>query len=188
MDPNCSESPYQEPAASLNGAGIAVIVICCSVAVATCLFFFYKWSKSKQEKRVKYHFAKKVVQNMSFVGSHENITPANLEKEFDRIDSTGVADGSISREELKEFLSVGGTGMISDADFNILFASLDIHDRGNVNFLEFCAFLAKCEDEIDTRTYRRDYSMRQGLVKTVSLRLSQNIQVVKEEEDEEADE
>ena len=52
-DPNCSASPYQEPEASLNAGGIALIVIICVVAVAAAGYVLYKRASEAQKKRYK---------------------------------------------------------------------------------------------------------------------------------------
>jgi hypothetical protein len=97
-------------------------------------------------------FARQVAQRIGVAGSVSQLPPDKLLAEFQRIDaglrnSTSHADGYISRDELWEFLSDGKAGEISESDFDALFKSMDLKNRGKVNFVEFTAFMSTCGDE-----------------------------------------
>eukprot|EP00984_Skeletonema_dohrnii_P004665 scaffold1638_cov112-Skeletonema_dohrnii-CCMP3373.AAC.16 len=141
-DPNCSVSPYTEPSASLNGAGFAVIILGVLSVVGVVFYFINRHIVNKQKERYRIRFAEQIAEELGHKGSIEQLSCDDLAKEFHRIDESG--DGSISKEELYEFISSGKAGVMSDHDFNALFKSLDLDGNGEINFLEFCAFMALC--------------------------------------------
>ena len=63
---------------------------------------------------------------------------------------------------------------MSEKDFNLLFDSMDVKGRGKVNFVEFCAFMSSCGEEIhelaneEKEKYNRDEKLY-----AASRRLSQ---------------
>ena len=104
-----------------------------------------------QKKRLRKQFAQQVARRVDLRGSVSQLNPTDLLAEFERIDTGlkgGTSDGFISREELGEFVSSGKAGEMSERDFNLLFDSMDIKGRGKVNFVEFCAFMSSCGEEI----------------------------------------
>lgn len=139
-DPNCSTSPYTEPAASLNGAGLAVIIVCILIAVSTTFYFISRHIMKKQKERLRTRFVEQIVEGVSHMGSVEQLSADDLAKEFHRVDESG--DGFISKEELFEFVSTGRAGTISKRDFDALFKSMDVDGNGVVSFVEFCSFMA----------------------------------------------
>jgi len=141
-DPNCSVSPYTEPSASLNGTGLAVIIVCVLSLVCAVFYFINRHIVNKQKERYRIRFAEQIVEELGHNGSIEQLSCDDLAKEFRRIDESG--DGMISKEELHEFISSGKAGVMSDHDLNALFKSLDLDGNGVINFMEFCAYMALC--------------------------------------------
>jgi Ca2+-binding EF-hand superfamily protein len=80
-------------------------------------------------------------------GSDRQLTPENLAAEFKRIDTDN--GGTISREELWEFISSGKAGDLSESDFNSLFSAIDLYKSGSVDFMEFAAFFGKCSEDFE---------------------------------------
>lgn len=147
-DPECSVSPYQEPAASLNGGGIALIVILCIAAVVAVGSFVYRRASAAQKKRYKEHIIRGIARNITIAPSAGMLSPQLLHKEFDHIDKD--KGGTISKAELKEFLNSGKVGDLSDKDLDAMWAVLDLDGSGEVDFVEFTAFLSSCGEEFET--------------------------------------
>ncbi|KAL7528881.1 hypothetical protein ACHAWF_002750 [Thalassiosira exigua] len=151
MDPGCTASPYQEPSASMKPGAIAGFCILAIVVVAAICYSFHRRSVAKQRKHLRKEFALQVTKRIDLRGSVSQLNPDDLAAEFKRIDrgtKGGSSDGFISRDELWEFISSGKAGEMSERDFNALFDAMDIKGRGKVNFVEFCAYMSSCSDEI----------------------------------------
>jgi len=163
-DPNCSESPYQEPPASVKGSVIAGFVIAGFVISFVALFGVHRYLVAQQSKRFRTMFARRIADTIQLRGSVRSLTPDALADEFKRIDA-GVQDGRISKEELWDFMSSRKAGELDKKDFDALFAAIDLDKNGTVDFLEFCAFMGKCDQE-----YRAARTDRGSLVARKSAR------------------
>ena len=109
------------------------------------------FSSNRGVKRLRKQFAQQVARRVDLRAYVSKLNPTDLLAEFERIDTGvkgGTSDGFISREELWEFVSSGKAEEMSERDFNLVFDSMDIKGRGKVNFVEFCAFMSSCGEEI----------------------------------------
>ena len=174
VDPSCTTSPYQNPPLSMKPGPIFGFTILAIVIVAIVGFILHKRSVTSQKKRLRKQFALQVAKRVDLRGSVSQLNPTDLLDEFKRIDQVGTSDGFISREELWEFVSSGKAGEMSEKDFNLLFDSMDVKGRGKVNFVEFCAFMSSCGEEIHelAREEKEKYSRDEKLY-AASRRLSQ---------------
>lgn len=102
---------------------------------------------AQREARVRAKFARRIAETIKVVGSNRQLTPENLAAEFKRIDKDN--GGTISKEELWDFISTGKAGELSESDFDALFASIDLDKNGSVDFMEFISFFGKCQDDYD---------------------------------------
>ena len=148
MDPSCNESIYQEPAASLNGFGIALATILVTSFVCLCGYVLKRYLVASQQKRYKIHFAKIMADRLGHQGHLSQLDPAELEEEFKRIDGM-QDDGMIQKDELWAWLQSGKAGTMKKQDFDALFSSMDLDGDGEVSFIEFCGFMARCGSEYD---------------------------------------
>lgn len=151
VDPSCTTSPFQNPPASMKPGPIAGFTILTIAVVAIIGFFLHRRSAKSQKKRLRKQFAQQIAKRVDLRGSVSQLNPTDLLGEFKRIDKSivgGTSDGFISREELWEFVSSGKAGDMDAKDFDLLFDSMDAKGRGKVNFVEFCAFMSSCGDEI----------------------------------------
>ena len=64
-DPSCSESPYQEPSATLLAGPIVGIVVTWFAALLGALYAKYKKKMAEQVERVKTIFARHISNNMT---------------------------------------------------------------------------------------------------------------------------
>jgi len=151
-DPSCTESIYQEPAASMKSGAIAGFCILALVVVGAIGYAIHRRAIKKQKKRLRKVFAHQVAKRVDLRGSVSQLNPEDLAAEFKRIDKGikegGSADGFISKDELWEFVGTGKAGEISERDFDALFDAMDTKGRGKVNFVEFAAFMSTCSDEV----------------------------------------
>jgi len=148
QDPNCSESPYQEPPASVKPGVIAGFVVAGVVLLVAVLYAIHRYLVAQQAQRYRTAFAKRIADTINVQGSVRSLSPEALANEFKQIDSK-VQDGKLSKDELWEFISSGKAGEMEQRDFDALFAAMDLDKSGSVDFLEFCAFMGKCHDEYE---------------------------------------
>jgi len=150
IDPECSESPYQEPAATLKAGIIAAFITVASVLIIIALIAFFLWRLKQQRHRYRNMFMKRIAENIHLEGHLDCMTEDQLAEEFKRID-TGAkgGDGYLEKEELKEFMQSGKAGKLSNNDFNAMWVALDFDHSGKVDFIEFCTFLSRCGQEYD---------------------------------------
>jgi hypothetical protein len=172
-DPECSESPYQEPDGSVKSGAIAGFTVAGIVLLMAALYALHAWTAQQQARRYKAKFAKRIADTIDVRGSMRQLRPEALASEFKRIDSESQ-DGSISKEALWTFMSSGKAGELSESDFNALFAAIDLDQNGSVDFMEFCTFMGQCSDEYrSARTNRgsvADRASRRMLVADTSAR------------------
>jgi hypothetical protein len=153
IDPNCSTSPYQTTSEAkaikislvvgfaLLGASIMILVLC----------WHHRRTLSRQGKRHRIEFARKVAESIEITESSYALTPEELMEEFKKLDPhlkfRSESKGMIQKETMKGFLQSGKVGYITETDFGALWASLDTQHTGYVDFLEFCTLLAGCHEE-----------------------------------------
>lgn len=176
IDPNCSISPYQEPPAQVKAGAIAGFVIAGILLLVLILFGVHKYLQAKQADRYRTMFARRIADTIQVRSSMRSLTPAALADEFNKMNSD-VQDGQLSKEELWEFVSSGKAGEMDQKDFDALFAAIDLDKNGTVDFLEFCAFMGKCDNEY--RAVRRRSSVvaqsatRMSLASSITKKLAQ---------------
>lgn len=142
QDPECSESPYQEPSASMLPGPIAGFVVLGVAILLTGFYFLHRYLHKRQAKRYKTVFAKRIAETIQVNKSIRSMGPEELAEEFKRVDLQ-THDGLITKDDLWEFISSGKAGEISKGDFNALFAAIDADGDGQVDFLAFCAFMGQ---------------------------------------------
>jgi len=169
-DPNCSESPYQEPAASLNGGAITLVVILCLAATTVVFYIIYQQSRAKQKKRYRDHFIRSIAKHIHIEPTANMTSPENLKKEFDKIDTD--EGGTISKEELQVFTDSGMIGNLSKKDFSAMWSALDLDNSGEIDFVEFTVFLSSCGDEFDKVNKEQDVMTKAEKLNFASKRLS----------------
>lgn len=133
VDPNYTETPYNEPDAQLEGGIIALCVIVGALFVAAGAWLLYRRAVDAQRRRYKEHFVRGIARNIDIAPTAGMIGSDELKKEFNHIDKDG--GGSISKDELKSFVKDGKVGHISDKDFEALWCAIDIDNSGEVDFV-----------------------------------------------------
>mmetsp|Transcript_11344 Transcript_11344/g.23928 ORF Transcript_11344/g.23928 Transcript_11344/m.23928 type:complete len:493 (-) Transcript_11344:54-1532(-) len=167
-DTSCTISPYQEPEAKMKVGYIAVFVIVGLVVFGVIALWIHRKMLKRQEKRYKEHFVRGIAKHINVTPTSGQIMSAEmLKKEFDLIDKDG--GGTISKEELKKFLNSGKVGSMDDKDFEAMWTVLDVHNTGEIDFVEFTVFLSSCGEEFDaiskeqkqmTKEEKFDYASR----------------------------
>ena len=185
VDPLSNPSPY-ETDATARGGFIAGIVLLIVVILAIAGFIWHKRQINQQKERIAHRFARRVAQTIKIEGSHNMLTAEALKEEFDRIDKDH--SGKLDKDELRVFVTSGKIGSISESDFNALWAAIDVDGDGEVNFTEFCSFLATCGEVYDEEEKKLTKSTRnQSISRSLSMRLSSrslNIDISDKDEDE----
>jgi hypothetical protein len=171
-DPSCSESPYQEPDATIKAGPIVGIVVGVLVVLAVIAFWLHRRQIAKIKKRNRQAFARRIAETVRLEGSTRQLSPDALAEEFKAIDKQSK-DGKISKEAMWEFVSSGKAGEMSESDFNTLWASIDIDKNGTVDFLEFCSFMGQCNDDFEKVKGRQSVlEARPSFALTAAQRLS----------------
>lgn len=169
-DPSCSVSPYQEPAASMNGGGIALIVVLCIVFLSAAFCLVYRHAKASQKKRIKEHLIGAMARNIDIAPAAGQLDPSELKREFDRVDKD--KGGTISKDELWEYICRGHVGTMRDKDFNAMWSVIDLDDSGEVDFVEFIAFLSSCGDQFEKAHKEQEHMKKEDIIQYASQRLS----------------
>lgn len=155
LDPNCSESPYQEPPAKIKAGVVAGFVSAAGVVLLGIVVGFYNLRLKRQKERIRVTFATRIAETIK---GDFNMDPDALKEEFKNIDSgkEDGGDGYISKEELRDFMASGKLGIMDQKDFDMLFLALDVDGDGQVDYLEFCSFLKLCSTGADGETFREN--------------------------------
>jgi len=179
-DPSCSESPYQEPDGKVKSGVIAGFTVAGFVVLLAILYLVHAYMVKKRDERNRVKFASRVAQTMSIRKSARSLTPDMLEKEFNKIDKEH--GGRITKEALREFLESGKAGEINDRDFEALWAVMHSDSSDTVDFLEFCAYMAQCQDEYNAaaRANRGSIAVAASMAR-MSVARSLSVKVATEE-------
>ena len=147
-DPNCSDSPYQEPPGKRKAGVVAGFVITAAAIVLGVVIGMYSLRLKRQRERIRLNFATRIAETIS--SPDISMNPDALKEEFERIDSgkKDGRDGYISKDELKDYMASGKFGEMDEKDFNVLYLALDADGDGKVDYLEFCSFLRLCAGNI----------------------------------------
>lgn len=138
-DPEYRTSPYVEPPGVLTGGFIAVVSVA-SILIALAIFYVvYKRGVERREQRLKEAVMGSIAKQMGMTTNRE-LSPDELEEMFNSIDADH--NGNLSREEIKELVTKAGMVEMSERDYDILIASIDLDGNGTLSFAEFCAFYA----------------------------------------------
>lgn len=157
LDPNCSDSPYQEPRGSVKAGPIVGFVVAFFLLLFGVLLVGYRYHMAQRDARIRAKFARRIAETIKVVGSERQLTPENLAAEFKQIDTDN--GGEISKDELWEFISSGKAGDLNQSDFNALFAAIDLDNSGSVDFMEFTAFFGKCSSDFERVKNRQSVLM-----------------------------
>ena len=176
-DPACSDSLYQEPAATMKPGYIALFVILGIGVLIAAFYAVYRKAISDKEKKMRRLFVQKVAKRVDLKGSVSQLPPIQLVEEFKRIDqglrTSGTnGDGFISRQEMWDFISSGKAGEMSESDFDTLYNAMDIDGDGKVNFVEFCAFFTSCGDEVKAFNGDGAGASNEAILREASMRIS----------------
>jgi len=147
-DPACSTNPYVNPTTAVRTGPLVGLIVAAVVLVVMSVYLLVKRDRRTQMNRSKLVFANRIAQTISVRAHPDQLSSDDLKKEFERIDESG--DGFIQKKELWDFLSSGKAGSINKSDFEALWNAMDLDESGDVNFLEYCAFMANCHDEYDS--------------------------------------
>lgn len=154
LDPKCIETKkYLEPDAATKAGPIVGIVSAVFAVLLLVLYFGHRHKLAQQKDRLKNMFAKRIVQSLKIGDGASDVyfTMEGLQKEFNRIDvGAEGGDGMISKEELRAFMTSGKIGEVSDSDFETLFGIIDADGSGEVDFVEFAAFMGQIKGDIQS--------------------------------------
>lgn len=146
IDPECATPLYVEPNGTVDAGVIAGFTVAGFVIIIGLLYVWHLRAMSKQAERNRVKFARRIAETIKLEGSTRQLTPDSLAAEFKL---RSAADGTISKDDLWNFLASGQAGAMSQADFDALFAAIDLDDSGAVDFLEFCTYMGHCNEEFE---------------------------------------
>ena len=134
-DPLYNPTPYEEDV-GVKGGWIAFFVLIGVLFLVGILYAWHVYRINKQADRFKHQFARRIAETIN-LDHDKRLSAKGLEDEFMAIDADG--NGVITKEELMEFMG----DRVSDQDFNVMFAAIDIDHSGAIDFAEFCAFMSQ---------------------------------------------
>lgn len=147
FDPNCSVSPYQEPEGKLKNSFVAGLISICALVIFLVAYVYHRKLVSDEAKRVRILVATRIAEHLNVTFNSKKLTKEALSQQFQSIDSSG--DGVLQKDEIKEFFmdSKHAGGSITESDFESIFAALDSDGNGEIDFVEFVAFLNQCKSD-----------------------------------------
>ncbi|KAL7565219.1 hypothetical protein ACA910_016557 [Epithemia clementina (nom. ined.)] len=135
VDPLYNSTPYEQDP-SVKGGWIAFFVILGVLVLVGILYVWHVHRINQQADRYKHQFARRIAETIN-MDHDKKLSAKGLEQEFKTIDSDG--NGVITKEEFYRFMG----DRVSEQDFNVMFAAIDIDHSGSIDFAEFCAFMAQ---------------------------------------------
>jgi hypothetical protein len=93
LDPACSESPYQEPGATMLAGPIAGVVLAFCAVLIAALYLLHRKKLDDQKKKIRQVFAKQIAGGVT-VQSGKSLTMEDISGQFKSIDKSG--DGLVS--------------------------------------------------------------------------------------------
>jgi len=141
-DPNCSESPYQEPEGVFLAEFIAGITVAGAVLLIAVLYIIHLRIVKNQKEKIRQTLIKGIAAGANVGFTQAGFSMDNLVGEFKKIDTSG--DGYVQESELKEFALSGKFGELSEKDFKQMFAAIDTDSSGVIDFIEFVTFIGQC--------------------------------------------
>lgn len=146
FDPNCSVSPYQEPEGKLKNSFVAGLISICALVIFLVAYVYHRKLVSDEAKRVRLLVATRIAEHLNVTFNSKKLTKEALSQQFQSIDSSG--DGVLQKDEIKEFfMDSKHGGSITESDFESIFAALDSDGNGEIDFVEFVAFLNQCKSD-----------------------------------------
>ena len=147
QDPNFAESPYQEPPATVKGGAIAGFTVAGIFLLVAVLYDMHHRKMASQKKSIQKRIIRGIAQNITIGNSTGKLDADALLKEFHHLDSD--KGGTISKDEMTEWLKDGKLGEVSKSDFNVMWSAMDMDGNGEVDFIEFSTFLSGCGEAFD---------------------------------------
>jgi len=144
QDPYLGTSPYIEPFGDLHTAFVIPVPI-------LILYVIYTFFLEHREKRLKGEMLRSIANSMGLTKSKQ-LKRKDLKKMYDMIDDD--CNGVLEKSEVRSLIDEAGIDSMSEKDYDILFAAIDLDGDGTLDFMEFCAFFASIsvgESESETR-------------------------------------
>jgi len=160
---SCTPTPYLGPDAQMENGFIALFVILKCLVLNTVGFLLHRNARAKQKKRYKAHFVRGIAKNITIAPSAGMISVEEMKNEFNSIDKD--KGGTIMRDELNEFVESG-------KNFDAMFSALDIDNSGEIDFVEFAAFLSSCKSAFDKVNQEQKAMTADVKLMSASMRLS----------------
>lgn len=149
---------------------IAVITVVPVLLVLVVGAVYHNRLIQKQEKRMKKRFIQQLARNIDIGPSAHQISPEKLAEAFQHIGGQG--NGRITKPDLARWMNDLNLDFLSEKDFDRLWDTMDMDGTGDVDPIEFCAFLSECEKQF--AEVHQEYSAlpKSEKVKLASRRLS----------------
>eukprot|EP01083_Nonionella_stella_P002333 6731_1 len=142
-DPYLGTSPYIEPFGDLNTAFVIPVPI-------LILYVIYTRFLEHRENRLKDEMLRSIANTMGLTKKRQ-LKHKDLKKMYDMIDDDN--NGILEKSEVRSLIDEAGVNSMSEKDYDILFAAIDLDGDGTLDFMEFCAFFASISVEESGSVY-----------------------------------
>jgi len=141
-DPNCSESPYQEPEGGARAEVVAGFTVAGAILLIAVLYMLHLRVVKNQKEEIRQTLIKGIAGGANVGFTQAGLTMDDLVSEFTKIDTSG--DGFVSKSEMKKFAQSGEFGILSEKDVERIFKTIDADRSGEIDFVEFVTFIGQC--------------------------------------------
>lgn len=184
--PLCGPTPYIENT-TVNAVVVTTVAVVLSVSVVgIAAYALHRYFSRKQKRLIQLRMIRGIAQNITISSAPGQLNAETLQKEFELIDRD--KGGTITKDEMKQWLEDGKLGEISDKDFNSMWVAMDIDGDGAIDFVEFASFLSSCGEAFDEVFKEQERMTKAEKIRFASRRLSTrdlgNLEEGKEEREE----
>jgi len=173
--------------ATVNAVVVTDVAVVLSVSVIGIAAYALHWYFLRKQKRlIQLRMICGIAQNITISSAPGQLNAEILQKEFELIDRD--KGGTITKDDMKQWLEDGKLGEISDKDFNSMWVAMDINGDGAIDFVEFASFLSSCGEAFHEVFKEQECMTKAEKIRFASRRLSTrdlgNLEEGKEEREE----
>jgi len=165
-----SDVRYVAEEATLNAVKVSFLVAGIFAGLIV-VYIFCRLYRTKRERRMKMRTLYGIAQNITITPTAGMLNAEDLLKEFQHMNKN--KGGKITKDEMRNWIEDGKLGDISDRDFNLMWGVMDIDGDGEVDFIEFSAYLSGGDEAFEKVFKETEKMTKEEKMAFASSRLSQ---------------